>query len=121
MNNTATVFSKWYDVSLGKIMTTTQTEELLRESIAFIGRALAYNGIILGHIKILARLPEPVIDRYLFLSLTRLEQIDITPSKYWSKVSGIGLTHIELHVNVLIFGYTFSEVEAVITEALKKK
>jgi hypothetical protein len=121
LNTAATVFSKRYEFSLEKLMTIPQLEESLRESMAFIGRALACNGVIAGHIKILARLPELAVDRFLFLSLTRLGQIDVAPSKYWSQVSGVSLDRLELHVNVLIFGYTFSQIEAVVNDALKNK
>lgn len=119
MNTAATVFSKHYELALQKLMTIPQIEESLREATATIGKALANDGIILGHIKILARLPDLAVDRFLFLSLTRLDQIDITPSKYWSQVGGVNLERLELHVNVLIFGYTFSQIEAVVNDVLK--
>ncbi len=120
MNSDATVFSQRYQIFFEKSMTIMQTESVLREFVVSIGRALACNEIILGHVKILARLPEPALDNFIFLSLTRLDQVDQTPSEYWANIGGVTLDCLVLHVNVLVFGHTLSQVEEQVVVALKK-
>lgn len=116
----AAIFSRHYRVFFEKSMTTLQAEELLRECIMTIGRGVACNNIILGHIKILARLPKLAMEHFLFMSLTRLEQMDVIPSKCWRHVSGVVLDSLELEVNVLVFGHALGEVEATVAEALRQ-
>lgn len=118
MTDDAAIFSRHYRILFEKPMTTAQAEELLRECIMTIGRGVACNNIILGHIKILARLSKLAVEHFLFLSLTRLEQVDVIPSNCWRNVSGIVLDSLELEVNVLVFGHALGEVEAKVGEAL---
>jgi hypothetical protein len=95
-------------------------ENLLREFMLSIGRTLSRYGIILGHIKLLAKLSELAVDHYLFLSLTTLDNVNVIPSRCWHNVNGVSIGCIELDVNVLVFGYTINEVEVQVDGALKK-
>ncbi|BBB91815.1 MAG TPA: hypothetical protein PKA28_08385 [Methylomusa anaerophila] len=119
MSSDATVFSQIYHRVFEKSYTIRETEGLLRDFVGSIGKALSHNEIILGHIKILAKLPEPAAEYFITLSLTRLDQIDVTPSEHWRNGGGVILDSLELYVNVLIFGHTISAVEKVVTETLK--
>lgn len=119
MNSEATVFSQSRCILFKQTITTLEAEQLLREFITSLGRDLAYNGVILGHIKVLARLWQPAAEPFFFLSLTRLDWVDITPSEFWAKQGCVSLDHLELDVNVLVFGYTMSQVEKVINNALR--
>lgn len=120
MNNEATVFSQHYHISFVRPLQTLEMENLLREFISAIGQSLACEQVILGHIKLLGRLSELAVEHFLFLSLTRLDQINVIPSKCWAHVNGITLTCLELDINVLIFGHTFSEIETAVNAALSK-
>ncbi|MDF2874740.1 MAG: hypothetical protein K0R22_1423 [Sporomusa sp.] len=120
MNSDATVFSRSHRIVFEEPLTALEAEGLLREFIASIGRALSRNEVILGHIKVLAKLSESEPEQFLFLSHTRLTQVDVTPSKCWPNDDEISLSRLELCVNVLVFGYTISEVENVVAEALQE-
>lgn len=120
MNNEATIFSRHYCVFFEKSITSLQMENLLREFMLSIGRTLSRYGIILGHIKLLAKLSELAADHYLFLSLTTLDNVNVIPSRCWPNVNGVSIGCIELDVNVLVFGYTINEVEVQVDGALKK-
>ncbi|HWR45737.1 hypothetical protein [Sporomusa sp.] len=118
MNSDATVFSQNHRIVFEKSLTTLEVEGLLQDFIASIGRALSRNEVILGHIKVLAKLSESAPEQFLFLSHTSLTRVDITPSKCWPNGEEVSLNSLELCVNVLVFGYTMSEVVKVVTEAL---
>ncbi|QDR81636.1 hypothetical protein [Sporomusa termitida] len=118
MNSEATVFSRNQRIIFAEPLTTPAAESLLQEFIGAIGRALSRNEVILGHIKVLAKLSDSVPEQFLFLSHTRLTQVDITPSKYWPNDEEAGVSNMELCVNVLVFGYTMNQVEQVVAEAL---
>lgn len=120
MNNEATIFSRHYCVFFEKSITTLQMENLLREFMLSIGRTLSRYGIILGHIKLLAKLSELAVDHYLFLSLTTLDNVNVIPSKCWHNVNDVTIGCIELDLNVLVFGYTINEIEVQVDGALKK-
>lgn len=118
MDSEATVFSRNQRIILAEPLTALAAESLLREFIGAIGRALSRNEVILGHIKVLAKLSDSAPEQFLFLSHTRLTQVDVTPSKHWPEREEADVSHLELCVNVLVFGYTLSEVEKVVAAAL---
>ena len=118
MNSEATVFSRNQRLVFMEPLTPPAAESLLREFIAAIGRALSRNEVILGHIKVLAKLTGSTPEQFLFLSHTRLTQVDVTPSKYWPD-GDAGVRNLDLCVNVLVFGYTMGEVEKVVMAALQ--
>lgn len=120
MSSEATVFSKHYHISFVNPLHTREVENLLQEFIVTVGHSFSQDNVILGHIKLLGRLSELAVEHFLFLSLTRLDQVNVIPSKCWSHVNGITLTGLDLDINVLIFGYTFSEIETKVTEALNQ-
>ncbi|EGO62998.1 hypothetical protein [Acetonema longum] len=113
----ATVFSRSRQVVFDKPIAKAELEELLQQIMNRMGEPLAYNGVILGHIKALARLPEE--NQYLFLSVTRLDQVDRKVSPEWSRRQG-PIDRMELAVNALVFGHSSSEVEKIVEESLKK-
>jgi hypothetical protein len=115
----ATVFSQSRHIIFKEEIDILEAEQLMRELITSIGKELSYNEVILGHIKILAKLLQPVAEHFLFLSLTRLDQVDIVPSECWPKEGDISLDRLELYVNVLVFGHTMCKVEKVVNDALK--
>lgn len=113
----ATVYSRCRQVIFDKPLARAELEGLLQQFMNGLGEPLAYNGVILGHIKALARLPEA--NQYLFLSLTRLDQVDRRASPEWdSRQSPIG--RMELAVNALVFGHSSAAVEKVVEESLQK-
>ncbi|SMC32041.1 hypothetical protein [Sporomusa malonica] len=119
MNSEATVYSQSRYIIFRNNITTLEAERLLRELVMSIGRELAYNEVILGHIKVLAKLLQPVAEHFLFLSLTRLDQIDVVPSECWPKEGDVIIDRLKVYVNVLVFGHTMSKVEEVVNNALK--
>ncbi|XEQ92016.1 hypothetical protein SCACP_08310 [Sporomusa carbonis] len=115
----ATVFSQTRRIVFEKSLTTPEVERRLRDFIRSVGKALSHNEIILGHIKVLAKLPEPAAEHFLVLSLTRLDRVDVTPSDCWRNRDGVILDSLELYVNVLVFEHTLSAVKKVVNDALK--
>lgn len=113
----ATVFSRSRQFVFEKPVTRTEVEGLLKKMLHAIGEQLSYNTVILGHIKVLAR--SSTGDDYLFLSLTRLDRVDVKASPDWSRLECDVIDNIELAINVLVFGYSSSTVEKVVDAALK--
>lgn len=114
MTGDATVFSQVQRIELESCFTAVECEQRLRHFIELLGKALSHNGIILGHIKVLAKLPAFDDEHFLVLSLTRLDSVDITQSKRWRESGNVSLLSLELHINVLVFGYTLQQVEAAV-------
>lgn len=112
----ATVFSRSRQLVFEKSVTRTEVEGLLKKMLHSIGEQLSYNAVILGHIKVLARLSTG--DDYLFLSLTRLDRVDVTASSDWLRLECDVIDNIELAINVLVFGYSSSTVGKVVDAAL---
>lgn len=56
MNSEATIYSQSRYLIFRNNISTLEAERLLRVFVLSIGEELAYNGVILGHIKILAKL-----------------------------------------------------------------
>lgn len=113
-----TVFSQNYRIVFKKSLTIREEEDLLQNFVASVGKALAYNEIILGHIKVLAKLPEPAAEHFLVLSLTRLDRVDVTSSGSRCNAGMVIPGSLELSVNVLVFGHTLSKVKKVVNEAI---
>ncbi len=114
----ATVFSQSRKIAFVKPATMVDLEKLLKEFLLGVGEALSYNGIILGHIKMMAKVPAG--GEFLFLSLTRLDQVDIKASSAWGQAEDAGVDSLELTINVLLFGYSKNTVETVVNTALQK-
>jgi hypothetical protein len=111
----ATIFSKTYHLVLEKPVTKPVIEKLAKRLIQDIGRPLSNNGIIVGHIKILAKVSEK---EFLFLSLTKLDRVDVKSSSQWeTEVSG-ELNSVNLDINVLVFGHSKKVIEEVVNGSL---
>ncbi|HWR40892.1 MAG TPA: hypothetical protein VN611_15480 [Patescibacteria group bacterium] len=117
MENKATVFSEIYHIGRKNDLKNSECEDRLRDFIGSVGKALSQNNTILGHIKVLARIPEPAADApFMALSVTKPDHVDVTPAAF-----GLDAKQgLELYVNVIVFGYTAQEVEAVVSAALMR-
>lgn len=115
----ATVFSRIYRSSFKNPVTVRESERYLETFIAFIGDKLSCNGIILGHIKLLAKVPakQNGKESFIFLSLTRAGCIDITPLAGWQDNGYKLLAEMELHLNILVFGYSRQQVQRTVNKA----
>lgn len=107
----ATVFSKTYTISLDREITKPDLESMVKRLVLDVGGPLSHKGIIVGHIKVLAKLPD---GEFIFVSLTRLDRVDVRASAQWPIAAERGLARFDLDVNVLVFGYD----EAVIAKAV---
>lgn len=114
----ATVFSRSRQFVFEKPVTRTEVEGLLKKMLHAIGEQLSYNAVILGHIKVLARLSTG--DDYLFLSLTRLDRVDVKASSSWSRLECEVIDNIELAINVLVVGYSSGTVGKAVDAALTR-
>ncbi len=111
----ATVFSKTNHVIFEKPVTKPIIEKLVKRLIQDIGRPLSYNGIIVGHIKILGKVSE---EEFQFLSLTKLDRVDVKSSSQWeTEISG-EFNSIDLDINVLVFGHSKRVIEEVVNGSL---
>ncbi|CQR75145.1 hypothetical protein SOV_36490 [Sporomusa ovata DSM 2662] len=111
----ATVFSKTHSISFDKPVTKLHVEKLVKQLIQDIGKPLAHNGIIVGHIKVLANVPG---EEFLFLSLTRLDRLDVKSSSEWQSGLSSEFTSVTLDINVLVFGHSKKAVEEIVNESL---
>lgn len=111
----ASIFSKTHHIIFEQPVSKLLVEQLASRLIQDIGRPLSYNGIIVGHIKILVKLSE---EEFLFLSLTKLEQVDIKPSSQWKSEVATEFNSVNLDINVLVFGYSKKVIEEIVTDAL---
>jgi hypothetical protein len=111
----AVVFSKTYHLEFEKAVTKPILERLTTELIQDIGRPLSHNGIIVGHIKVLAKLSD---EEFLFISLTRLDQVDQKMSAHWPDGLADEYSRIKLDINVLIFGHRKKVIEDVVEGSL---
>lgn len=111
----ATVVSKTYSISLDKPVTKLHVEKLVKTLIQDIGRPLAHNGIIVGHIKVLAKVPG---EEFLFLSLTRLDRLDVKSSSEWQSGLASEYNSVTLDINVLVFGHSKKAVEEIVNGSL---
>ncbi len=111
----AVVFSKKYCLEFPGSADKAAIEQLAVKLIQAIGQPLAHNGIIVGHIKVLAKWPDEV---FIFLSLTRLAQVDVKRSAQWTDRLAAGENSLQLDINVLLFGHTYAEIETVVLSSL---
>jgi hypothetical protein len=111
----AVVFSKKYCLDFPGSVDKPAVAELAGKLIQDIGRPLAHNGIIVGHIKVLAKWPD---EEFIFLSLTRLAQVDVKKSAQWTDTLAAGENSLQLDINVLLFGHTYTEIETVVLSSL---
>jgi hypothetical protein len=114
----ATVFSKERRVVFDKPVTRAGVELLLKEFLVGLGNPLAYGKAILGHIKVMARIPDQ--EDFLFLSLTTVNRVDAKPSPDWCREDPPNICSLELKVNVLVFGYSLATVEKLVEASLQK-
>lgn len=114
----ATVFSQTWQVILASPVTRGDLEKMLTSFLNDIGRPLSYHGVIVGHIKVLVRLPRN--NDFLFLSLTRLDVIDVKPSPGWYGAVAEAVGELALHINVLLFGFSKDAVAQTVAAALQK-
>lgn len=111
----AVIFSKLIPVVFEKPVRKKSFAGMLTRLVKSIGTHLSHNGVIIGHIKLVAELPD---EQFLFLSLTRLEQVDMTASANWG-AEGDEVTRTDLKINILIFGYSESYIAEVADAALQ--
>ncbi len=111
----ATVFSKNYTISFDREITKPAVERVVSRLVMDIGSPLSHNGIIVGHIKVLAKLSA---DEFIFVSLTRLDRVDVRFSAKWPVAAERGFARFDLDVNVLIFGYNEAAITQVVDAAL---
>lgn len=111
----AVVFSKTRQVDLAQEVTKPTIERLVRQFIQDIGRPLAHNGIIVGHIKLLVKVSE---EEFLFASITRLDRVDLKMSSDWAAGLDNKYHQIKLDINVLIFGHSEEAIEKVVEGSL---
>jgi len=111
----ATVFSKSYHISFEKPVDKSNIEKLVIQLIQDIGRPLAHNGIIVGHIKVLAKVSD---EDFQFLSLTRLDRVDVKSSSQWQTELSGEFNSINLDINVLVFGYKREVIEEIVNGSL---
>lgn len=111
----AVVFSKKYNLAFARPVARPVVEKLANCLIQDIGRPLSHKGVILGHIKVLAKLTE---EEFLFLSLTRLDRVDSKTSSRWSAGVDDARNGIDLDINVLVFGHDGMTIEKVVEDSL---
>ncbi|QDR81421.1 hypothetical protein [Sporomusa termitida] len=111
----ATVFSKTYTIPFDKELTKPAVEKLVRRLVLDVGSPLSHNGIIVGHIKVLAKLSA---EEFIFVSLTRLDRVDVKFSAQWPVDAERGFTRFDLDVNVLVFGYEEAAIAKAVDAAL---
>ncbi|SCM79033.1 conserved hypothetical protein [uncultured Sporomusa sp.] len=111
----AVVFSKKYNIVFARPVVRPVIEKLANCLIQDIGRPLAHKGVIMGHIKVLAKLTE---EEFLFLSLTRMDRVDSKTSSRWPAEADDSRDGIDLDINVLVFGHDDKTIETVVEDSL---
>ncbi|HWR45544.1 hypothetical protein [Sporomusa sp.] len=111
----ASVFSKTHHIGFEKAVTKPGVEKLVMRLIQDIGRPLSHNGIIVGHIKVLAKLSN---EEFIFLSLTRLDRVDVKFSAQWTTDLASEFNSINLDINVLVFGYSRAVIAELVDASL---
>ncbi|BBB91112.1 MAG TPA: hypothetical protein PKA28_11135 [Methylomusa anaerophila] len=112
----ATIFSKFYPIIFEKAVRKADLKPMLSDLIQSIGSPLSHNGVIVGHIKLVA---EILNEEFLFLSLTRLDQGDVTVSANWTD-QGDDIVGMVLKINVLVFGHSKNNITEVVGTALRE-
>jgi len=116
--NNATVFSRLQPIVFKEALTRLEVEEVLKKFMSAVGSPLSYKGVILGHIKVSARLEGK--NDFLFLSLTRLDKVDVKASPQWCPTDGAAIRNMELDINVLVFGHSIEMVEKIVCTSLQE-
>lgn len=112
----ATAFSCREEVLFPTPLDGAAAEAKLRQFVISIGAQLACGGIILGHIKILAKITEG--EKFLFLSMTRLGEVDVKHSLEGGFGSIGRCSRMEVTINVLIIGRSIAEIEKAVGSAM---
>ncbi len=114
----ATVFSQVQQIDFDRPLARSAAEQLLQKFLLTIGEPLSYHGVILGHIKMLAKTTGE--NNFLFLSLTHLDHVDVKPSPNWGSGDLEPVNFIELTINVLVFNYSRSTVAKIVAAATEQ-
>ncbi len=114
----ATVFSRVQQIDFDRPVATFEAQRLLKGFLVRIGEPLSYHGVILGHIKMLAKMAGE--NDFLFLSLTRLDEVDVKPSPNWASADAVPIPSLELILNVLVFGYSREAVAKAVAAAAEQ-
>ncbi|MBP2652709.1 MAG: hypothetical protein H6Q73_278 [Firmicutes bacterium] len=115
--NKAAVFSQSIPVSVARPIKRSDVEAVLKKFLLSIGQPLSNNGVILGHIKLLAKLAAS--EDYIFLSLTRMDRVDVkTMSEDAVVDAGSLIRELVLELNVLVFGHSKEAVMKVVQKSL---
>jgi hypothetical protein len=113
----ATVFSCRQEIVFATPLAEAAAETRLRRFLAEIGGQLAFGGIILGHIKLAAKIPGG--DNFLFLSMTRADEVDARHSAKGGLDGGL-LAGVELTLNALVVGRGRQEIGEIVSIAMGK-
>lgn len=111
----AVVFSRKYRVNFKDIISKARVEELSKGLIQGISQPLSHKGIILGHIKLIAIQSE---EEFIFLSVTRLDAVDVKPSSKWLRRTEVKVDKIDFEINVLLYGHKHQEIEQRVEDEL---
>lgn len=111
----ATIFSKFYPIIFKKAVQKASLETKLKKLLQSIGTPLAHNGVIVGHLKLVAEISA---EEFLFLSLTRLDQVDVTASATWTE-QGDDIIGMDLKINVLVFGHSKNAITEIVDKELR--
>ena len=114
----AVIFSKVYRAEFSAALSKLQAEKILVDFLNSVAEPLAHNQIILGHLKMVAKVPET--QEFLFLSLTRLDQTDVKKSNDWTCSEANEIRLMDIDLNVLVFKHSRVKVEMVVQSALRK-
>ncbi len=111
----ATIFSKFYPIIFNNAVRKANLEPMLKNLLLSIGVPLSHNGVIVGHLKLVAEISK---EEFLFLSLTRLDRVDVTASTSWTG-QGDDIIGMDLKINVLVFGFNKNYIAEVVAAALQ--
>ena len=115
--NEPTIFSHKRCATFEIPLSRAEAEERLKEFVKAIARPLLYDTVVLGHIKVVARIPGET--DFLFLSLTSSDRVDIKTSPSWLSADARFISGMEIKINVLVFGYSMTTVTEVVEKSLK--
>jgi hypothetical protein len=113
----ATVFSQSRRIAFHTPTARNVVEDLLKAGIANIGRQLATDNAILGHIKLAGSLPAE--SSVLFLSQTMLDRVDVRTLPGWVNPDCQGILEVEIAVNVMVFSHSQETVTNAVNSSLQ--
>ena len=114
----ATVFSQSRRIVFHTPVARTAVEDLLKACIANIGGQLAFDNVILGHIKLVGRLSGE--GGVLFLSQTTLDRVDVQALSEWLHADSPDISGMEIVVNVMVFGPSLETVTNAVNSSLQE-